>query len=386
MNERELRRTLARAADGQDAAARSRAWGVVQAAYRERGPSPRSRRQLRPVALLAALTLVAGVAVAAATTPHSGVGRFVRDVLGIGAPHARPALVRVPGGGRLLVQSGHSTWVVQPGGARRRLGTYDGASWSPHGLFVVAWRGGVLTATEPSGRVHWSLSRPGRIEAARWSPVDGFRIAYLAGGSLRVVDGDGSGDQRYGAADTRVAPAWRPGNAHVLAYVDARGRVTVAAIDLRRRLWRSGPVAGALALSWSPSGRRLLVLSRDRVVVYDPAGHVIAARTLAGVQSGGWSSRGSLAVVRSRAGISELLLVGRALRGRVIFSGPGHFGAPDWAPDGRSLLLPWPSAGQWLFLDPRAAAHPIAVANIAAQFAPGVRRPRFPRAVQRCCG
>ena len=385
MNEHELRRSLARAADGEYAAARERAWDVVAAAHREWQPARRSRGRLGPAALLAALALIAGGAVAAATTPHSGVGKLVRDVLGIGEPHARPALVRVPGGGRLLVQSGHSAWVVQPGGSRRRLGTYDGAAWSPHGLFVVAWHGGVLTATEPSGRVRWSLSRPSRISAARWSPVDGFRIAYLAGGSLRIVNGDGAGDHRYGAADAGVAPAWRPDNAHVLAYVDAGGRVTVAAIDLRRRLWHSTPVRGPLSLSWSANGRRLLVLARDRVSVYDAAGHVMAMRSLPGVRFAAWSPRGPVAVTRSRAGASELLLLDRSLRARVLFSGPGSFGAPAWAPDGRSLLLPWPSAGQWLFLAPHRAARPVAVANVAAQFAPGARRPAFPRAVQRCC-
>jgi hypothetical protein len=385
MNEREIERRLTRAMHAEYAGPRASAREVVQAAYRERETSRRARRRVRPIALLAVLTLVVGAAVAAATTPHSGVGRLVRDVLGIGEPHARPALVHVPGGGRLLVQSGASTWVVQPGGARRRIGTYDGAAWSPRGLYIVAWRGGILTATEPSGRVHWSLSRPGRIEAARWSPVDGFRIAYLSGGSLRVVNGDGSGDHRYGPADVGVVPAWRPDNAHVLAYVDARQRVTVAAVDLRRRLWHSGPIRGALAVAWSPNGRRLLVLARGRAAVYDAAGHAIAVRRLAGVQSGAWSSQGSLAVVRSRAGISELLLLDRALRGRVIFSGPGRFRRPAWAPDGRSLLLPWPTARQWLFLHPQGSTRPEAVANIASQFAPGARHPAFPRSVQRCC-
>jgi hypothetical protein len=390
VNQRELERTLTGAANDEDAAARGRAWDVVQAAYRGREPVPRARRRIRPVALLAVLALVAGAAAAAATTPHSGVGRLVRDVLGIGEPHARPALVRVPGGGRLLVQSGQSTWLVQPGGTRRRLGSYDGAAWSPRGLFVVAWRGGVLTATEPSGRVHWSLSRPSRIAAARWSPVDGFRIAYLTGGSLRVVNGDGSGDHRFGAADAGVAPAWRPDNAHVLAYVDARQRVTVAAVDLRRRLWRSDPIPGALALSWSPGGRRLLVVAPDRAVVYGAAGHTLAVRRSPGLRTGVWSSRGSaVAVVRrdARAGVSQLLLLdaGRGLRGGALFTGPGRFGAPAWAPSGRSLLLPWPSAGQWLFLDVRRTARPAAVGNIAAQFAPGARHPEFPSSVQRCC-
>ena len=57
-------------------------------------------------------------------------------------------------------------WAVAADGSRRRLGDYAGVSWSPHGLFVVGWRGGELVAMEPSGRVRWSLARPGRITAA----------------------------------------------------------------------------------------------------------------------------------------------------------------------------------------------------------------------------
>jgi len=363
----------------------------VQAAYRELEPRRRPRRWPRVVAIVVVATVVGGGAVAAATTPHSGVGRLVRDVLGIGAPHPRASLVRVPGGGRLLVQNGRSTWVVAADGTRRRLGSYDGASWSPHGLFVVAWRGGVLTATEPAGKVHWSLSRPGRIAAARWSPVDGFRIAYLSGGSLRIVNGDGTGDRRYGTALATVAPAWRPDTRHVLAYLDARRRVQVVAVDARRRRWRSGPVADPVALAWSAGGRRLLVLERRGAVIYNDAGRRVASRSIAGARAAAWSPRTSeLAVVRSdaAAGRSELLLLdaARGLRTRPLFGGPGRFGAPGWSPDGRSLLLPWPDAGQWLFLRPGGHGRPTAIANIARQFAPGAARPRFPGAVAWCCG
>ena len=112
-------------------------------------------------------------------------------------------LGRVPGGGRLLVQAGPSAWVVASDGAKRRLGAYSGTSWSPHGLFVVGWHGRELTALDPGGAVRWSLTARERIAAARWAPVDGFRIAYVAGSALRIVNGDGTGDHRYGPARRR---------------------------------------------------------------------------------------------------------------------------------------------------------------------------------------
>ena len=105
----------------------------------------------------------------------------------------------------------------------------------------------MLSAVDPRGGVRWSLTRPQADHRARWAPGDGFRIAYLSGGALRVVDGDGTGDHRYAAARARVAPAWRPGARHVLAYADPAGRIAVAAVDARRRAWRSAPLAGLVA-------------------------------------------------------------------------------------------------------------------------------------------
>jgi hypothetical protein len=390
MSERDVRRALREAAAQPDTAARERAWRVVQGAYRERAPEHRPRRWARVVAITVPLVAAIAAGGAAAMTPHSGVGRLVRDVLGISAPETRGALVRVPGGGRLLVQDGTTTWVVAADGTRRRLGSYAGASWSPHGLFVAAWRDGVLSAAEPTGAVRWSLTRSAPVNAARWSPIDGFRIAYLSGRSLRVVNGDGTGDRGYGPALPDVAPAWRPDTAHVLAYADARSRVDVVAVDARKRMWRSAPVPAPVGLAWSAGGRRLLVASRRDIALYDRGGRPIASRPVDGAQAAAWSPRANaIAVVRANpaTATSQLLLLdpARGLRDRLLFSGPGRFGAPAWAPDGRSLLLPWPAAGQWLFLRPDRSGRPTAIADIAKQFAPGARRPRFPDAVEWCC-
>jgi hypothetical protein len=393
VNPRDLRRELERAAP-EDPAARERSLRVVRAAYADYEP----RRRRRPWAALAAVVLaaVAGAAgVAAASAPRSDVGRFVRNVLGVGEPGARPALVRVPGGGRLLVAAGSSTWIVAEDGVRRRLGTYDGASWSPHGLFAVVWRGGELTAVDPRGRVRWALpSRAQRISQARWAPGDGFLVAYLAGGSLRIVGGDGVGDRRLAAARAGVAPAWRPHAGHVLAYVDRRGRVTVAGADSGDRLWRAGAATGRGAqLLWSAAGDRLLVLTPRRLRLYVAAGRLVAARDVpAGfdAEHAVWAPRGrQVAVVRTSRATqrSEVVVLdaGHRLRERLLPAGPGHFGAPAWSPNGRWLLLPWPEADQWLFLRPEGAPRVDAVANIARQFAAGSGRLAFPRTATWCC-
>jgi hypothetical protein len=398
MNERELRDRL-REAGREDpeaaAAARERSLRVVRAAFddgaaRDRRRRPRRRRW---AALLAAILLVP-VAVggaAAATTPDRGVGHWVRSVLGV-TKDARPALVHVPGGGRLLVGGDDGVWVVSAGGTKRRLGAYSGASWSPRGLFVVAWRGRELTALEPGGRVRWSLPRPQRVHDARWAPVNGYRIAYLTGSELRIVYGDGTLDERFDAARRSVAPAWRPDGRHVLAYVDAGNRVVVAAIDTRRRLWRSAPLAGVTKLVWSPAGDRLLAVGRRRLVLFARGGRRLAARAVpAGfaLRDAEWAPRGSrVAALRRRAadGRDEVVLfdAGHGLGARVLF-GPGRFGALAWSPGGERLLVGWPEADQWLFLRPRGPGRLSAVTNIARQFDPGATAPPFTGAVEWCC-
>ena len=195
MTERELREALRSVPVAEDARARRARHGARRLRAAAAAAPLGARRSPSPRALLAAV-----VVAASAGAPGDAVARWVREVLGVGVPHPRPALVRVPGGGRLLVTGRDGAWVVAADGARRRLGDYDGASWSPRGLYVVAWRGGELFAVEPNGQVHWSLARPGPVAAARWSPIDGYRVAYLLRRTLRIVNGDGSGDRRLAAA------------------------------------------------------------------------------------------------------------------------------------------------------------------------------------------
>jgi hypothetical protein len=69
--------------------------------------------------------------------------------------------------------------------------------------------------------------------------------------------------------------------------------------------------------------------------------------------------------------------------GTLLFAGPGTFGDVAWAPNGRWLLLDWPSANQWLFVN---GARVHAVGNIAEEFprADDVR-PQLELAGRWCC-
>jgi WD40 repeat protein len=379
VNEHELREALRRVPADEDA--RGRALQVARAAYREREPV-RPRRRWAPAVAVTACALAAVVIAASLNAPGDAVARWVRQVLGTGHPDPKPALVRVPGGGRLLVSSPDGAWAVAADGSRRRLGDYAGVSWSPRGLFAVGWRGGELVAMEPSGRVHWSLARPGRISAARWAPGDGYRVAYLSGRTLRIVNGDGTGDRPLAAA-APVAPSWRAGSAYVLAYADPRGRVLVVNVDTGAQLYRTPSLGHVRRVAWSPDGRRLAIVTRRRVLVVGRSGgplrdHRIPRGTA--VDAVSWSPARQLAEVRRGPRTSEIVV-----DGRTVFTGFGRFGTIAWSPSGRRLLVPWPAADQWLFLDPD-SGRATAVANIARQFARGPARQAFPDAVEWCCG
>jgi hypothetical protein len=332
-----------------DRDAEERTWSVVREAFAEREPVRRRAPRRRWV--LAVAALVVAVAAAALSPPGRAVVDAVRRTIGV--DHAAPALFRLPVAGRLLVSGDGGTWVVSTDGSRRRLGAYTVASWSPHGLFVVAATRDSLAAVEPSGGdVHWSLARPG-VAFPRWggSRVD-TRIAYLSRGHVRVVGGDGVGDREVGAA-ARVAPAWRPGDRLQLAYVTAGGRVRVMGA------WSSVRYRGARALVWSRDGRRLLLVTARSLVLFDGRTGRAEVRPVGGVVSAAFAPDGRLAVVRRNA-----VLVFDGERTRTLLTAPGRLAGVVWSPDGRWLLTALPAADQWVFVGER---HVLAVSHIARQ-------------------
>jgi len=155
-------------------------------------------------------------------------------------------------------------------GPRRIFGDVGEAVWSPRDLFVAATRGIELIAVSPRGERRWSLHHRAPIRHPRWAP-SGYQIAYLSGGSIYLVDGDGSDDARLSAADG-AAPAWRPASGRSqLAYAHGRSVVLRDTID-RRVLFRTPVGRRPLALSWSADGERLLVVERDRIQLLNQFG------------------------------------------------------------------------------------------------------------------
>ena len=131
----------------------------------------------------------------------------------------------------------------------------------------------------PTAECRWTLARSGPVSLPSWNSPDGFRIAYLSGSSLRVVNGDGSGDHLLAKSVAKVAPAWMPGPAYVLAYAGKDGGVTAVAADSGREVFTTRRSSAPIGLQWSTDGKRLLVVRSSAAEVYDPEGHLLWRRS-----------------------------------------------------------------------------------------------------------
>jgi hypothetical protein len=342
-------------------AAEERTWEVVRRAYLERPPRRTASNRIAVAAASAAVAAAVLVTAALSASGHALVERVGRAV---GVEPAAPALAALPGGGRLLVVSSEhgNVWIVDADGAKRNLGSYADAEWSPHGLYVVATRRNELVALDPQGHVHWTLWRRD-VAWPRWEGTyTDTRIAYDSASGLRVVAGDGTGDHLLDAYGGGVPPAWDPARLHTLAYYSG-GAIVLRDADSGRVLWRRNVDVLPYDLEWSSDGRRLAVVSPRRVVILDGAGRArgtIAPRGAQYLSAAFAPHSHRLALAVRLAGRSEVVV-----DGRLIFAGPGDFGGVAWSPGGTWLLVDWPTANQWVFLH-GARAH--AVANIARAF------------------
>jgi len=398
MNEARLRALLREEPVPGAAGAERRGLELVGRAYAERHPPqrpvlPRLAIALAVAALLAALLL---------SPAGAAVRDWVGDVFTAGVKNAEPALSGVPGGGELLVQSPRGPWVVRPDGSRRLLGGYSEATWSPHGLYVAAASGRSLSAIEPNGTPHWSITAPGRVSEPRWSP-SGFRIAYRAGRSLRVERADGSGGNLIATRSAAVAPAWYPPGPHLLAYVDARHHLVLAEADSGKRVDATSASPGVRGLSWSHDGGELLEVAGRGLWLRDvvpgkltglflserarrlglPGNAVLRAAALA-------PRRHTVAALLERHSAagprSEVLLLDPAGGPpRRLFAVSGRLTELAWSPDGRRLLLAWPAAGQWLFVPVERGLRLRAIGDVSSVFSPGRTEAGFPRIEGWCC-
>lgn len=364
-----------------------RAWAVVSRAFAEQPlrPMPRHRGRLL---LVAAAAAVAAALVAVAVSPAgSELVHSVREAVGL--KKAAPALTALPAPGRLLVSSAEGPWIVGPDGSKRLLGRYVQASWSPHGLYVAVTQKTELLAVDPHGTVRWSVARSSKLSLPRWAP-DGYRIAYLEGSSLRIVNGDGTGDRAFTGDVASVAPAWRPSTTHehVLAFATASRDLELYAVDSNQRVARDRLPASPRELLWSKDGTRLVALSAREISVFNRNGRALGsiklARDAVAAAFVPGSHRLAVILTGARSNAVSFDVDRRSAPPQEIFTGAGRFGSLAYSPDGHWLLLTWPTANQWLFIrsqNQRIAA----VSAIASQFSPGSWRVAFPTLDGWCC-
>jgi hypothetical protein len=398
MNEDRLRSLLREAPIPGGEAAERRGREVVAEAFAhrrrpERGTLPRLALALAIAAILAALLL---------SPAGAAVREWVGDVFTAGMPDAEQGLTEVPGGGRLLAQTPAGPWVVQPDGSRRLLGDYDEATWSPRGLFVAATSGRTLSAVEPNGTPHWSLSSAAPVSDPRWSP-SGFQVAYRSGDQLRVVAADGSDDRLLDPNVAPVAPAWSPLGPGLIAYVDANERLRIARTDGREDAGSAPALAGIANLEWAAGGSTLLESSpsalRVRKLTVDKLAtelNIGAAREIdlpasVTVRDAALSPRGDTVAAllfrrsaRRPSSLVVLIDIGGGAPRRLL-STPGRLAELAWSPDASRLLISWPDADQWLFFPTDGRGRVRAIGEIAGQFAPGSHDSAFPRIEGWCC-
>ena len=382
MDDKRVGQALRDAPVPDEAAAAERGLRVVRAAFGGSEPDrPRPPRLRRLGLALLACTLVF---ILVLTPVGAEVRDFVEDVVEDEPDPAR-TLTRVPGGGEILVESAEGPWIVRADGSQRLLGEYEDATWSPQGLFIAVTDKNRITAVEPMGEPRWTVTRPERVHHPAWSP-SGYRIAYRAGASLRVVAGDGTGDRLLARRAGRGAPVWKPGSTHVLTYLDAQGRARAVNTDTGAQLFATGPDPSRYALAWSVDSKRLAVVSPSQTLLFDDRGRRLGDMTRpAGARYTSAQFRPGtrrLTVVwryvkGPRRGSSEVVIASQT-RQRLLFSTFGALGDLQWAPDGGRVLISRPAADEWLFLSPSGRASALRAGDIAAQFAPGAIHPSFP--------
>jgi hypothetical protein len=324
---------------------------------------------------------------AALSPPGRSVGGWIRDRVA-GEDATQPALVRLPSAGRLLVLSEQGPWIVRPDGSKRLLGSYEGASFSPNGLFVVATDGHRLTALEPDGDPRWSVTRPAPVADARWSPSPGFRVVYREGETLRVVGGDGEDDRLLAENVAPVPPAWRPGEGRMeVAYASTDGRVRVVDAD-GEQLWAADPGAAPEQLLWSDdAGLLLVVTAGPRHPFYRAGGRPAGNLETPGGQDvldaafAPETRDVAYSAFDPESGSSTIRLEGEQLQ-----QGRGRLDDLVFSPNGSWLLTGWAEADQLLFLRLPGVSRIVAVPDVRREFDPGgTGATTFPRAAEWCC-
>jgi hypothetical protein len=241
-------------------------------------------------------------------------------------------------------------------GRIRALGPASDGDLSPHARNAVLASGSALVAVSVAdGQVRWRVPAPAPVSLPRWSLERTVppccRVAYLAGGALYAVGGDGRGAHVVATHVLAVAPAWRPGPGHELAYAAPDG-IHVVEGDTRRERAHVRIAVRPVGLSWRSDGRRLAVGDATGVTLYSATGKRLLRLPAHGsVLAAGYAPGGDrLVVLRRDAGGRLSLLVRRATGALRVLRNLTITAAGDLrlSPDGRFALLASREADEWI--------------------------------------
>ena len=175
---------------------------------------------------------MAAAVAAVLSPPGRSVVHSLRQAVGV--KQAEPALFSLPARGQLLVSGRGGAWLVPPTGRSVGSGTTATPLLAARPLLVAARGRTSSPRSIPRASVRWTLARPTpRFPAWTGTRAD-TRIAYVSGGRLRIVAGDGTGDREIGRAATgRACVAARRRGAFsrtadgrsAVVYDEAAGRV-----------------------------------------------------------------------------------------------------------------------------------------------------------------
>ena len=355
--------------------AAERAWAVVREAYETRELVRWPRRHARP---LVAGALVAAVIAAVLSPPGRSVVHSLRDGCGDREGRACAVLRALPGSAAGEKQEWplacpRGRLEAQPRPLRRRR----------------------VLAARP-------LHRRDASEPARRARPEGRRAldARPPGPTLPGLDRDADGyahrlplerppSRRGRRRDRRPRTGASSGSrAGLAARAPSRAGLRAQA-QARSRSWTPtpGPCCGGSAarepvrkLQWSGDGRLLLVFAPHATRVYDLRGRVVAADdpSDATFDVDATFVPPAHAVVAIRAeglGSSVFSIVS----GRTLFRGTGTFSQLTFSPNGRWLLVSWPTANQWVFVRTGRHRKIVGASRISVQFG------GFPRVEGWCC-